>query len=168
MSVDLVELGEAIGEAQATADAALETAQIAEVEATIAVAEDSSGASAESEATAHCGPDCPCHAANRELQAMLVALSDKYDEDMDTVARALDYLLGEEVEQEDAVEMISPEEAENGGESTGHQSGTEGHAAPGAGGDTEAASEAEPEPEPKHSQHKPATARRGRFKRGRR
>jgi hypothetical protein len=167
MSVDLVELGEAIGEAQATADAALETAQIAEVEATIAVAEESN-TSADSEATAHCGPDCPCQAANRELQAMLVALSDKYDEDMDTVARALDYLLGEEVEQEDAVEMISPEESENGGEPARHQSGTEGHATAGTSGDTEAASEAEPEPEPKHSQHKSTTARGRRFKRGRR
>jgi hypothetical protein len=168
MSVDLIQLGEDIGEAQATADAALVTAEIATVAAVVENADEEHG----------CGEDCPCRTEARELRAMLTALTEKYDDDMDIVSEALDLLLVEEEapelepetggEEDAPVEVISTEEEEDhaGRDTTPDEHESAGHGSAG-GGDKRQEPEAA-KAEEKHEHKHASPARRLRFSRGRR
>lgn len=167
MSVDLIQLGQDLGEAQATAEAAQEAAQIAEVSAVLALAAEASGGEEE-------GGHCPeCEARFQALEAMFTALSDKYDEDMDVLARVLDELLGEvEAQEEEAteeepdVELVTPEGGEDAASSdtASDKSGGEGDGSAGAGNSRQ---EPEAEKEPKHEKRKrPASSGGIRFRRG--
>jgi hypothetical protein len=164
MSIDLIELGKGIGEAQATAEAALEVAEIAEAEATLAAVADADAG--EADEGGHCGPGCPCHANQARIEAMLVALNDKYDEDMDVVSQALDLLLGDAEDEEEipgpAVESVETDGSEPAADKPGaERDGTAGDSSDRTETETETR-----EPEPEHRHRTPA--RRTGFARGRR